>query len=153
MRVLSNVLVLAGLAASVACGAPESGGMLAKAPDSAVAVIAAPPPPPRLVTKSYRGFYRRQDQDSRFQPCGTARPLDIYGPPEARQMLAERLRFGSMWAGLRMFGVFQGAIVTDTVKPTPPDSGAGTARTRFLIVRVDSLRVWRSTDCGGMRVP
>ena len=53
---------------------------------------------------------------------------------------------------MKLYAVFQGTIVTDTVKPVKPDSGPGTVRTRFFLTRVDSLRAWETGDCGGMRV-
>lgn len=108
----------------------------------------------RLATKAHGGFYRRLGDDNQFQPCGTRVPLDIIGAPQARAALKERFRWSATWEGAKMYGVFQGAIVTDTpgtdgvagdtVKPGP--------RTRFFIVGVDSLRPWRDQDCGGMVV-
>jgi hypothetical protein len=145
------------LTALVACGAPGSDASSATAKagsstkDTSLAVR-APAPPPRIATRTYRGYYRRLSEESRFQPCGTTRPLDVYGPPEARLVLHERVRYASVWQGTKMYGVFQGAIVTDTVKPVRPDSGTGTVRTRFFLMRVDSLRTWQVSDCGGMRV-
>ena len=46
------------------------------------------------------------------------------------------------------------AIVTDTpaTKGVQGDSAKPRPRTRFYLTAVDSLRTWRPTDCGGMRV-
>lgn len=165
-RVLATLLLLVALGA---CGAPESDEVFTNdnpdemftkgnpklaggARDTATPPAPPPTPAPRLQTRRYPGLYRRLGEDSRFQPCGTERSLTIFGPLEARVALHERFRYSSVWVGKNMFGVFQGAIVTDTVKPPPPGTGVGTIRTRFLITAVDSLRTWQSRDCGGMRV-
>jgi hypothetical protein len=148
------------LAALSACGAPGTDAVFTQgnpATDQKTAATAqAPripqPPPQRIMTKRYTGVYRRNGDESRFQPCGTTRPLDIYGPTEARITLHERFRFGSVWQGMKLYAVFEGAIVTDTVKPVKPDSGQGTVRSRFFLAKVDSLRTWESPDCDGMRV-
>ena len=154
---ISKLLLLASLAA---CGAPGSdtvflqGNPKAGVRDSARAVVAMPPQP-RIQPKLYRGHYRRLNDESRFRPCGTRIPLDVTGTPEARFRLHERFRFNAVWQGRAMFGVFYGAIVTDTLTPKGPaasDSGAVTTVTRFFITGVDSLRTWHADDCGGMRV-
>lgn len=151
---LRKLLLLATLGA---CGAPGTDAVFTKGnPKVDQATPATPPlqpPPQRMMTKRYAGMYRRIGEESRFQACGTSRALDIFGPPEARITLQERFRFGSVWQGMKLYAVFEGAVVTDTVKPVPPDSGAGTIRTRFFLAKVDSLRTWESEDCDGMRVP
>ena len=154
----SKLLLLASLAA---CGAPGSdavflqGNPKAGVGDSARAVVARPAQV-RMEPKQYRGLYRRLNDESRFQPCGTKVPLDVTGTPEARFILHERFRFNAVWQGRAMFGVFYGVIVTDTLKPKSPaaagDSGTVTTRTRFFITGLDTLRTWHSSDCGGMRV-
>lgn len=154
-RVLSSVLLVVMLGA---CGAPGSDTVFTKGNpklnpgvDSAVATAPAVQPA-RLRTSLYRGYYRRLGDESGFQPCGTRQLLTIFGPPEARMALHERFRFSSPVQGQKMFGVFEGAIIVDTLRAVPPDT-IGKLRTRFLIVRVDTLRTWDGRDCGGMRVP
>jgi hypothetical protein len=156
-RIFANLLLLAALNA---CGAPGSdsvfstgGSTRAKVDSSSVPKVVMAPQAPRILTKRYGGLYRRLGEDSRFRPCGTPTPLEIFGPAEARMALHERFRFSSVWQGRNMFGQFQGAIVTDTQRPQRSDTGIGTIRTRFFIVAVDSLRTWQPRDCGGMRVP
>ena len=157
ISVVTKLLLLAVLGA---CGAPGTDSVFSKgnpkvAQKGAVAGQVTPvpqPPPLRIETKRYNGLYRRNGEESRFQACGTTRPLDVFGPPEARIVLHERFRYGSVWPGMKLYAVFQGTIVTDTVKPVKPDSGPGTVRTRFFLTRVDSLRAWETGDCGGMRV-
>lgn len=152
MRLLLTALLLNTLAG---CGAPGSdtvfteGNPKLKTADT----TAAKAPPMRLATRTYGGLYHRLGDDNQFQPCGTRVLLDIVGTPQARALLKERFRWSAVWQGAKMYGVFQGAIVTDTpdtrragnegVRPEP--------RTRFFIVGVDSLRPWRADDCGGMR--
>jgi hypothetical protein len=151
--------ILLALAILPACGAPGSDAVFTKgnpripAVDSGKAVVAQPSVP-RVQPRQYGGYYRRLGGDSRFQPCGTAAPLEITGTLEARVLLQERFRWNSFEQGRKMFGVFQGVIVTDTIKPpgSKADSAAGTPRTRFFITRVDSLRTWQDSDCGGMRI-
>lgn len=79
----------------------------------------------------------------------------MYGPAITSGILKERFRWYAVWEGAKMYAVFQGAIVTDTplIKPITVDSTKGPPRTRFYIAEVDSLRVWRNSDCNGMRVP
>lgn len=108
-----------------------------------------------MTVKRFSGYYYRLGEVSQFRPCGTGELLDITGTAEGRYLLNERFRFNAVWQGRKMFGVLQGAIVTDTprtagakadtVKPVP--------RTRFFITGVDSLRTWQASDCGGMRIP
>ena len=141
-----------------ACGAPGTDSVFTKGnpkADQKTAVVPAPapqPPPQRFVTKRFEGLYRRNGDESRFQPCNTKTALDVFGPTEARLTLHERFRYGSVWQGMKLYAVFEGAVVTDTVGPARADSGTGMPRTRFFLVRVDSLRAWEQGDCGGMRV-
>jgi hypothetical protein len=142
-----------------ACGTPDSdavftgGAAKAAQPDSAQAV-AVQPSAPRIQTRSYGGYYQRVGDDPMFQPCGTTRPLAIYGAAPARQALKERFRWNITWEGTKMFGQFQGAIVTDTARVSDSTGvSKRTPRTRFFIVDVESLRTWKPTDCGGMRIP
>ena len=148
------------LIALAACGAPGSDAVFTKgnpriaAPDSARAV-AARPPAPGMRPRRFSGYYFRQDEESQFRPCGTEALLDVIGTAAARTMLKDSFRWNSVWQGRKMFGVFQGAIVTDT-----PRTGGGKAdtappvpRTRFFITGLESLRTWQSSDCGGMRIP
>ena len=153
MRLIYKLLLLSGLAA---CGAPGSdevftkGAGNAKGPDSATVPPVAPAP--RLVTTTYSGYFRRVGSDFQFQPCNTKEPLAIYASAQGRSALRERTRWNAVWEGTKRFGVFQGAIVTDTPKVVPGDSTKPGPRTRFYLTAVDSLRTWQSTDCGGMRV-
>ena len=153
MRLIYKLLLLSALAA---CGAPGSdkvftkGAANAKSSDSVTVRPAAPAP--RLETKSYSGYFRRVGSDFQFQPCNTKEPLAIYASPQGRSALRERARWNAVWEGTKRFGVFQGAIVTDTPKVVQGDSTKPGPRTRFYLTAVDSLRTWRSTDCGGMPV-
>lgn len=109
----------------------------------------------RLATKAHGGFYRRLGDDNQFQPCGTRVLLDIVGTPMGRAVLKERFRWTATWQGAKLYGVFQGAIVTDTpgTDGAAGDTAKPTPRTRFFIIGVDSLRPWRDQDCGGMKIP
>jgi hypothetical protein len=147
------------LAVLGACGAPGTDSVFTKSNPKATPTTAstgqavAPPRPPAqpIKTRQFVGLYRRLNDQSRFQACRTDRPLDVFGPFEARQRLHERMRYGSNLPGLKMYAVFEGAVVTDTVQPKPPDTVA-VVRTRFYLARVDSLRTWERSDCGGWRV-
>jgi hypothetical protein len=160
VRTAVNSLILCALCS---CGAPGSDKVFTKGspkgrPESTrVAVAPQPAPQPRLQLQKYSGYYRRQDDESRFQPCGMRKPMDITGTAPARSSLQERFRWNSVWVGRPMYGVFVGAIVTDTpevkARGTPADSAPSVPRTRFFLTAVDSLRTWQSGDCGGMRIP
>ena len=147
------------ISALAACGAPGSdevftkGTGKAKAPDTST-VRPATPPAPGIVTRSYGGYFRRVGNSFEFQPCDTKVPLVIFTSPQGRLALRERTRFNDVWEGAKRFGVFQGAIVTDTpdTKGVQGDSARPGPRTRFYLTAVDSLRTWRPTDCGGMRI-
>ena len=154
-----NSLILCALCG---CGAPGSDKVFTKGNAKARAEsarVAAKPLPPRepIQPKRLAGYYRRQDDDSRFQPCGTRIPLEITGTGQARSSLQERFRWNSVWVGRPMFGIFVGALVTDTpvveVRGVPVDSLPRVPRTRFFLTAVESLRTWQSGDCGGMRSP
>jgi hypothetical protein len=108
----------------------------------------------QVVAKAYGGLFRRVGADFQFQPCNTNVPLVIFTSPQGRIALRERTRWNEVWEGTKRFGVFQGAIVTDTpdTKAVQGDSAKTGPRTRFFLTAVDSLREWRPTDCGGMRV-
>lgn len=156
MRLLKLLL----LAALGACGAPGTDTVFTKdnpkvaPPTTASPGQAAPVARPRvqpIETKRFVGLYRRLGDESRFQACRTEQALDIFGPFDARRRLQERFRFGSTLPGQKMYAVFEGAIITDTVRPQPPDT-AITVRTRFYLARVDSVRTWERSDCGGWRV-
>lgn len=105
--------------------------------------------------KRYSGYYRRLGGVSQFRPCGTGALLDIIGTPEGRFRLEESFRWNAVWQGRKMFGIFQGAIVTDTPRTTgaTADTAPPLPRTRFFITGLDSLRTWQASDCGGMRIP
>ena len=147
-------------AALGACGAPGTDTVFTKgnpkvdqttgSPGQAAVPVPRPPVQP-IRTKRYAGLYRRLGEESRFQACRTEQALDIFGPFDARQRLQERFRYGSALHGQKMYAVFEGAVVTDTVKPEPPDTVV-TVRTRFYLARVDSVRTWERTDCDGWRV-
>jgi hypothetical protein len=147
------------LTALAACGAPGGDAVFTKGnpkiatPDSARS--AAAPPAPRIQPKRYTGYYRRLSGESQFRPCGTDALLDVIGTPDARLRLSEAFRWNSVWQGRKMFGIFQGAIVTDTPRTTgaKADTAPPVPRRRFFITDVDSLRTWQSSDCGGMRIP
>ena len=143
----------------IACGAPGADAVFTKgnpkvAAPAAKAVVAPPPPPaPELKVKQFRGYYRRYGGDSRFQPCGAAAPLVTTGTWEGRFLLQERFRWMTNAPGQKLFGVFVGAIVTDTVRPQGSKADSpGTPRTRFFVTSVDSLRGWKTSDCGGMKI-
>lgn len=155
LRFPRKLLALATLAA---CGAPGADAVFTKGnpkipvADSGNAIAASPVP--QIEYTQFRGYYRRLGTDSRFQPCGTAAPLEITGTPLGRAILRERFQWMAFEQGRKMFGVFQGTIVIDTLKPrgAAADSAAVTTRTRFFITEVDSLRGWKDGDCGGMRI-
>lgn len=69
--------------------------------------------------------------------------------------LTERVRFTGVWEGMKAFAVFQGAVITETgaASGAGRDSVEAEPRTRFQLIAVDSLREWKGSDCGRMRVP
>lgn len=154
MRLIFKLLLINALAA---CGAPGSDSVFVTQKPEAPPISAAPAQPsaPRLVTKSFRGWYRRLNDTAQFQPCGAKAPFNVRGTPAALAMLREHYRFSAPWQGAKMFSVFEGAVVTDTlaVKGVPGDSTVREIRPRFMLVKVDSMRSWLSTDCGGVRTP
>jgi len=154
VRIIYKLLLLSILAA---CGAPGSDDVFTKGTGKAKALDSTAlrpirPPAPQIAIRSYGGFFRRVGSNFEFQPCDTKVPLVIFTSPQGRMILRERTRFNEVWEGHKRFGVFQGAIVTDTPKVAEGDSTTAGPRTRFYLTDVDSLRTWRSTDCGGMRV-
>ena len=156
MRLIYKLLLINVLAA---CGAPGSDEVFTKGTGKPKAFDTASfrparPPTPRIATRSYGGYFRRFGANFEFQPCDTQVPLVIFTSPQGRTVLRERARWNNVWEGAKRFGVFQGAIVTDTpaTKGVQGDSAKPGPRTRFYLTAVDSLREWRSTDCGGMRV-
>lgn len=146
------------LATLAACGAPGADAVFTKgnpkipSVDSSKAIAARTAP--QIQFKQYRGYYRRLGDDSRFQPCGANAPLEITGTAEGRLLLRERFRWMAVEQGRKMFGVFHGTILTDTItaQGRAADTTARTTRTRFFITGVDSLRTWQESDCGGMRI-
>jgi hypothetical protein len=104
---------------------------------------------PSIATRVYAGYYRKLGDNQQFQPCGTTQLLEITGPPMARLILRDRFRWNAIWEGAKLFAVFRGAIVTDTVKS---DSSRVRTRSRFWLVDVDSMRTWEKGDCNGMRI-
>ena len=153
MKVFAKWLILCGL---TACGAPGSDQVFNKVGQKAPAPVAAhrPGPPPAFAAaKRFEGFYFRLGDTSRFTPCGSKQGLDVYGNPEARFLLRERLRWTTAWQGMRMYAVFMGYVVTDTprVQGIGADTSARIPRTRFFLTAVESLRVREREDCGGAR--
>ena len=106
-----------------------------------------------MAAKQFQGFYFRLGDTSRFTPCGEKAGLDIYGNPEARFLLRERVRWISPWQGQRLYAVFTGYVVTDTPKVhgRGADTTAAVPRTRFFITALDSLRAAEREDCRGAR--
>jgi hypothetical protein len=160
-RVAVKSLILCALCG---CGAPGSDKVFSKASpkaaaDSARRAAAAPPPAPAqaLELQRYSGYYKRDDNSAQFQPCGTKRLLELTGSWQGRSSLQDRYRWNSIWVGRPMFGVFIGAIVTDTPsvqqRGVPEDTAPPGPRTRFYITAVESLRTWLTGDCNGMRIP
>ena len=150
---LPKLLILCALSA---CGAPGSEQVFNKVGQKApqpVAVQRPGPPPAALAAKRFEGFYFRLGDTSRFTPCGQKVGLDIFGNPEARYLLRERVRWMSAWQGIRMYGVLMGYVVTDTprVQGAAADTAAPSPRTRFFITAVESLRAPEREDCGGVR--
>ena len=141
----------------VACGAPGTDDVFtrkspAKAPDEAPKVVAKPAP--RLETKVYSGYFRKAGDEWQFQPCGTSTLMDITAEPLARLILRDHFRWNAIWEGAKLYAVFQGATVTDTVKAdSAADSSKAQPRTRFHLVEVKTMRTWERGDCNGMRVP
>ena len=151
VRFFSKLLLINVLAA---CGTPGSESVFvgqksnAQAADSLAKASATRPAAPRLVTRQYRGHYRRLGPDTLlFQPCGM-KVYNVFSDPMGIRMLRDRYRFIAPWHGIRVFSVFTGAIVTDTTAAA--DSAGGGApriRTRFYLANVDSMRAVRPTDC------
>jgi hypothetical protein len=107
-----------------------------------------------MAAKRFEGFYVRLGDTSRFTPCGNKTGLDIFGNPEARFLLRERVRWISAWQGQRLYAVFMGYVVTDTPKVLGgrgADTTAAVPRTRFFITGLDSLRAAEREDCPGTR--
>ena len=153
MRLIYKLLLLSTL---VACGAPGSDEVFTKGAKKATVSDSATGQKGRnqalrMATRTYGGYFRRVGADFQFQPCDTKVPLAVYTSPQGRLALRERSRWNAVWEGNKNFGVFQGAIVTDTPKVVG-DSVKPGPRTRFFLTAVDSLRTWQSTDCGGMRI-
>ena len=144
-----------------ACGAPGSDAVFTKgnpkiARTDSIARTARPAKaqePP----KAYKGLYRRVGGESRFQPCGTAQPIPVDGSRNAQYVLRERFRWNTVLEGQKMFGVFTGWIIHDTVRAEGDGVGDSTSkgipRTRIYMLEVDSLRPWNDSDCPGMKVP
>jgi hypothetical protein len=157
VHVRVNLLLVMILAA---CGAPGSDSVFArntekKATTDSAKAAPVPPAAPRLVTKRFEGYYRRYGNESVFMRCGTTVPLPVTGTPIALGILKERVRWHAAWEGARMYGVFQGALVTDTPLVAGPDGDSvrSKPRTRFYLTDVDSFRTWRVRDCNGMKLP
>lgn len=156
MHTIPKCLLLLGLAG---CGAPGADSIFTKGKanvtaDSSRTIVEAPPQ--RWITRSYRGFLQPSGDDPKFRPCGTPTLLDVDGVSSARNVLKERYRWNTSWAGSnKMFAQFQGDILTDTQRVRDPVTGVEqlVPRTRFYVVDVESLRTWMSSDCNGMRVP
>ena len=155
VRAIPNLLLVIALGA---CGAPGSdsvftqGNPRLQGADSAQkdsAASEAQPAPQvgarRPEIKRFEGQYRRLGGESQFRPCGSTVALDVYGSGDARYRLQERFRWLAVEQGRRMFGVFYGAIVTDT----PKVDGPARPRTRFLLTVPESLRTWLDEDCRG----
>jgi hypothetical protein len=107
-----------------------------------------------IKTSIQKGLFRFTGDSMLFRPCGSRRDLLVYGAPIALFKVRERFRWVGVWINTPMFAVFQGAVVVDTptVKGGGSDSTtAGTPRTRFLLVDLDTLRTVNETDCNGMR--
>lgn len=155
MRHFSRLFLLTALITLAACGAPGSDSVFTRnnprtaAVDSPSAKV-APRPAPRIETKVYAGYYRKLGDDSQFLPCGTKTLLEITGTPLSMILLKERFRWNAIWEGAKLYAVFRGTIVTDTVKSDSSNAGP---RTRFLLVDIDSMRTWTNGDCNGMRIP
>ena len=153
VRQFAKSLILLTL---IACGAPGSEQVFTKVgqkPPQPVVVKRPAPPPAALAAKRFQGFYYRLGDTSRFTPCGDKTGLDVFGNPEARFLLRERVRWTSPWQGLRMYAQFMGYVVTDTpkVQGRGADTTARVPRTRFFLTAVESLRVREREDCGGAR--
>lgn len=143
------------LLAVLACGAPGSdtvftralGGRGVAGSTSAQPVDSGRSGRPSIEVATWRGMYRRDGEESRFQPCGTARALDVTGTAEGRALLAERFRWNTPWQGLPMYGVLRGGMVSDTLEADPGSAGGvPRTRTRFFVTGVDTLRTWEM-DC------
>ena len=143
----------------MACGAPGSESFFD--PETAKATPAVPAPPPQVAqpaaastVRTYKGYYRKFEDQTRFQPCGTNTLMDITGSFEAIVLLTERFRWLALYEGAKMYAVFRGSIVTDTptVTGAKGDTTKGKPRTRFQLVGVDSVRVWQVGDCNGMKI-
>jgi len=143
-----------------ACGAPGSDTVFTKgnpkiARTDSVA-RASRPAKAEEPAKTYQGLYRRIGDESRFQPCATTVPLVVDGNWNGQFMLREQFRWNSVMPGQKLFGVFTGWILHDTVRAgrgTADSASSGMPRTRFYVINVDTLRPWNDSDCPGMKVP
>ena len=138
-----------------ACGAAGSDSVFTRSKPKKAEVDSTPTPafriePPPSVTRPYAGYYRKAGEEQQFQPCGTTQLLDITASFEAKLLLRERFRWNAIYEGAKLFAVFEGAIVIDTIES---DSSKPTPRKRFYLTDIDSMRSWRRSDCNGMRIP
>jgi hypothetical protein len=97
------------------------------------------------------GAYRRTALALEFWPCGASTTYVVVAGPEARIAFREALRWRSPWPDQTFFVVLEGAAIADAGNDArgaeaPPGR-------RMYVARVDSLRLWRATDCQGRRPP
>lgn len=152
VRLLRNTLLLCALAACGCSGAGpgDSGASADSATDSTGAAAPSQDEAP-IVSQVFRGQYYRMSDTTTFRPCGSRQPLRVTGTPEGRYLLDERFRLTAFYMGRPLFGVFRGVIRVDTLDATAADSGRVRTERVFFITGLDSLRVWRPSDCGGAR--
>lgn len=126
-------------------GAPERGappaGVVQKEPDAG-----------RSALRSVRlaGAYRRTSEAVEFWPCGSDVTYEVVASPEARIAFREALRWRAPWPEQTFFAVVRGAVLPDSAGGSESDT---TPARRVFVTRVDSLRLWRASDCRGRRPP
>jgi hypothetical protein len=96
------------------------------------------------------GAYRSTSRAVEFWPCGSDVTYEVVASPEARTAFREALRWRAPWPEQTFFAVVRGAVLPDSTGRS--ESGTVSAR-RVFVTRVDSLRLWRASDCRGRRPP
>lgn len=96
------------------------------------------------------GAYRRTSQAVEFWPCGSEVTYEVVASPEARIAFREALRWRAPWPEQTFFAVLRGAVLPDSTGRSESDTASVH---RVFVTRVDSLRLWRASDCSGRRPP